>query len=542
MLGRVFAALAAFCLLSRGLATKKNVLFIAIDDLRPELGSYGSLQAKSPHIDALANKSMLFERAYCQVAVCSPSRTSFLTGRRPDTNRVWANVPSEYWRRFTNATTIPQYFKENDYISIGMGKVFHPGSASGEDDKEYSWSPEGLPYYHSPLHKDFGPPNKTSLWWAFDGFEDNQLPDGQIADRATETLQKLKANRTKGDNRPFFLAVGFHKPHVPLYAPKKYFDMYPPASEIILPSNPHPPKFMPMIAWSTWKFWRDYKNTKAYFEGKNCTTNFTSSVSKECAFPDNVAQEIRRSYYASLTFTDYQVGKVLEELKRQGFAEDTVIVLLGDHGWQLGEHGEWAKYTNFEDATRVPLILHVPGVTDKGMRTKALVELVDVFPSLADVAGIPVPPLCPEGENNLLACVEGSSVAPLLKNSSRPWKSAAFSQYPRPGPMNGLPQVPRHSPFDHKLGVEQVMGYSVRSDQYRFTEWLSFNATEAKGNWTGGAWGVELYDHTKQTKNFDDENEDMYFNTGNKSIIEEHEALLRAGWRAAQPPSDSSDD
>jgi arylsulfatase A-like enzyme len=139
-------------------------------------------------------------------------RTSLLTGRRPDTNHVWLISAKEYWRLFTNATTIPQYFKENGYISIGMGKVFHPGAPNGYDDSKYSWSPEGLPYYHSPIENDYGPGNKTSLWWAFDGFEDNQLPDGQICDNALKVLQELRMNKTKGDNRPFFLAVGFHKP------------------------------------------------------------------------------------------------------------------------------------------------------------------------------------------------------------------------------------------------------------------------------------------------------------------------------------------
>eukprot|EP00118_Oscarella_pearsei_P015182 m.135238 g.135238 ORF g.135238 m.135238 type:complete len:535 (+) comp38157_c0_seq56:295-1899(+) len=520
-----------FCL-SQG---KKNVLFLAIDDLRPELGCYGSTNAKSPHIDALASKSMLFERAYCQVALCSPSRTSLLTGRRPDTNHVWLIDPMEYWRRFTNATTIPQYFKEHGYISIGMGKVFHPGPANGNDDAKYSWSPEGLPYYHSPLNKAYGPENRTSLWWAFDGFEDNQLPDGQISDHAVSTLKQIKENRTKGDDRPFFLAVGFHKPHIPLYAPKKYFDMYPPASEIPLPENPRPPKFMQLIAWSNWAILREFDNTMHYFDGKNCTGNWSQSLSEECAFPDEVAREIRRSYYASLTYTDFQVGKVLQELQAQGFDKDTIVVLWGDHGWQLGEHGEWAKFTNFEDATRVPFILHVPGVTDKGMRTNALVELIDIFPSLSELAGIPVPPLCPErNQQNILACVEGNSVVPLLEDPQRKWKNATFSQFARPGD-NGLPSTPPFCPtFDYKLGREQVMGYSIRSDQYRYTVWVDFNSTEGKGNWSP-VCGIELYFHTTPTKNFNDENDNDADNSGNKSILQHLDAAVRAGWRYAQP-------
>ena len=183
----------------------KNVLFIAVDDLRPELGAYGSDVIKSPNIDKLASQSMVFERAYCQVPVCSPSRASLLTGRRPDTNHVWRITDDEYWRDYTNATTIPQYFKENGYISVGMGKIFHPGAPSGNDDRAYSWS---LPYYHVPF--DAG---NHKAWESFEGYADDQLQDGQLADNAIKILQELKQNGSQGDNRSFFVAVGFHKPH-----------------------------------------------------------------------------------------------------------------------------------------------------------------------------------------------------------------------------------------------------------------------------------------------------------------------------------------
>ena len=223
----------------------KNVLFFAVDDLRPELGTYGYDMIKSPNIDSLASKSIVFERAYCQVAVCSPSRASLLTGRRPDSNHVWRIASDEYWRMTTNATSIPQYFKENGYISIGMGKIFHPGAPSGNDDEKYSWSPEGLPYYHAPntASRTYG------SWHSFEGYRDNQLPDGLIADRAIDVLQQFKKNHTNGDNRPFFLAVGFHKPHLPFYAPSKYYDLYPPAEQIELPKNPDVPKDMPDVAY-----------------------------------------------------------------------------------------------------------------------------------------------------------------------------------------------------------------------------------------------------------------------------------------------------
>ncbi len=216
---------------------KKDVLFFAVDDLRPELGAFGFDHIKSPHFDMLASKSMLFERAYCQVAVCSPSKASLLTGRRPDTNHVWRISNDEYWRDFTNATTIPQYFKENGYVSIGMGKIFHPGAPSGDDDIKYSWS---LPYFHG---------NNTvtskNSWYRWENITDSGLQDGQVADNAIKMIKQIKENRTKGNNTPFFMAVGFHKPHLPFFDPAKYYDMYPPVDQIKPPPNPDGPKAAP---------------------------------------------------------------------------------------------------------------------------------------------------------------------------------------------------------------------------------------------------------------------------------------------------------
>ena len=532
------AFLAVFVLLVLHVASvqpkpPKNVLFIAVDDLRPELGVYGYSHIHSPNIDELASKSMVFERAYCQVGVCSPSRASLLTGRRPDTNHVWRIANDEYWRMYTNATTIPQYFKDNGYISIGMGKIFHPGPPSGNDDVAYSWSPEGLPYYHSPLQIKYGD-NDTSSWWSFDGFTDSQLPDGQIADRAIEILKDLKQNKSNDDNRPFFLAVGFHKPHLPFYAPTSYFDMYPPVPDIKLAENPNVPEGMPPIAYSNWLGER-FKDLKSIFNDtlKDCLSNAGDAIhSKKCSIPDYKARELRRAYYSCISYTDAQLGRVLKELKSEGFADDTIIVLWADHGWQLGEHNEWAKFTNFEDAIHVPFMLTVPGITDKGMRTKALVELIDIFPSLTELVGIETPPLCPEGKQNILACVEGSSVVPLLHTPDQEWKKAAFSQFPRP--YSGLPHIPGHPPFDNNEHGENVMGYTVRVDQYRFTEWYRFDRTTGKPDFNN-VWGTELYNHTDTVIFFNDENVNLANKTEMKSVVEELRKILQAGWRAAVP-------
>ena len=413
-----------------------------------------------------------------------------------------------------------------------MGKVFHPGSASGKDDYMYSWSPEGLPYYHSPLENDYGPGNKTSSWWSFEGFKDNQLPDGQIADNAVSVLKELGQNRSKGDNRPFFLAVGFHKPHMPLYAPDRYFDMYPPINETELAMNKDAPDGMPDIAWSVWFYFRKFKDMK--FDN-SCVSDAEASIhSQKCHMPDEKAQELRRAYYSCISYTDAQIGKVIEELKAQRFDDNTIIVLWGDHGWQLGEHNEWEKYTNFEDAVHVPFILHVPGITDKGMRSNALVELIDIFPSLTELAGLKVPSVCPEDNNSLLTCVEGTSIVPLLENPSTQWKKAAFSQYARP--LSGLHQIPNKPKFSlEKVGhSEDVMGYTMRVDQYRFTEWYSFNRTSATP-YFDKIWGTELYDHTNSTVLFNDENENLANKPEMQSLVEELRKQLHAGWRSATP-------
>jgi arylsulfatase A-like enzyme len=215
-----------------------------------------------------------------------------------------------------------------------MGKIFHPGAQSGHDDHRYSWSPEGIPYYESPLQTSQSK-NQTSLWWAFDGYTGNELPDGQIARRALKVLQDLKTGQTQGDTRPFFLAVGFHKPHAPFFMPKKFYDLYPPSDQISLPANPDIPVDMPHIAWSAFPSVRQYDNTKDLFRGFRCTADPQQALSDDCNFADDIKREIRKSYYACVSFIDSLVGQVLAELENQGFANNTVIVLTSDHGFHL---------------------------------------------------------------------------------------------------------------------------------------------------------------------------------------------------------------
>ena len=515
----------SICFLKPVACQKKNVLFIAVDDLRPELGTYGVDFVKSPNLDKLASQSIVFERAYCQVAICSPSRASLLTGRRPDSNHVWRISAEEYWRSITNATTIPQYFKENGYISAGMGKIFHPGLPSGNDDIAYSWS---VPYFHAPADQA----NLTS-WHSFDT-DDSNLQDGKIANFAIQTLNEIKQNRSKGDNRPFFVAVGFHKPHLPFYCAKKYYDMYPPAEQIALPKNPDVPKDFPPIARGFGEIYVYFDILGHFFPNyTKCVTDVQASFyGKECRISDEYTRVLRRAYYSCVSQTDAQIGKVVSAMESMGFANDTIIVLWGDHGWQLGEHNHWCKFTNFEDATRVPFMLRVPGVTDKGMHTKALVELIDIFPTITELAGLPVPPLCPVEGKYPLVCVEGTSLTSLLKDPDQQWKKAAFSQYPRPS--EGMTVIPNEPAFNHGENNENVMGYTIRVDQYRFTEWYRFNRTTATPNFTD-IWGTELYNHTEPTVFFDDENINMAHQPDMQDLVHSLRKMLQAGWRTTLP-------
>jgi arylsulfatase A-like enzyme len=370
------------------------------------------------------------------------------------------------------------------------------------------------------------------LWWAFDGYTGNELPDGQIARRALKVLQDLKTGQTQGDTRPFFLAVGFHKPHAPFFMPKKFYDLYPPSDQISLPANPDIPVDMPHIAWSAFPSVRQYDNTKDLFRGFRCTADPQQALSDDCNFADDIKREIRKSYYACVSFIDSLVGQVLAELENQGFANNTVIVLTSDHGFHLGEHKEWEKSTNFEDATRVPLLIHVPNMTINGTRTHALVELIDLFPTLTELVELPVPPTCHSNSKSPLACVEGTSFASLIANPDQTWKNATFSQFPRP--LTGLSVIPKKGTLDKSKGQEQVMGYSIRTAQYRYTEWIKFDHITATPDWND-LWGVELYDHRTETGLFNNENRNYADNASFSALRSQLSTALRAGWRASIP-------
>lgn len=484
---RIIVILLACLAASSAIGAPPNVLFIAVDDLRPELGCYGK-PVQSPHIDQLAREGTLFERAYVQCALCMPSRASLMTGRRPDTTGVvdftvrFRDVPGD-------VVTLPQHFKNHGYHAAAFGKLFH-------NDDPVSWSERLWKSNRARYHTEFGKQvlawikedyrRLTYVWdlgdgvtktkrpgclpWEAPDVPDNALRDGHIADAAIAKMKEVK-------DKPFFLAVGFHKPHLPFIAPKKYFDLYD-RERIPLATNPFPPRDAPRFATYNWNDLRHYYGIPD-----------VGPVSEE------QARDLKHAYYACVSFMDAQVGRLLKCLEELGLRDNTIVVLWGDHGWQLGEHGMWDKHSNFETSTWAPLIIRTPG--QKPGRTKALVEFVDIYPTLSELCGLPL-------DDGL----EGHSFSPLIKDPDREWKSAAFSQYRRVIPGYGQ--------------ISRGMGYSMRTDRYRFTEWL-VPGTDFRA--------YELYDHRTDP----DENINLAVAAEHKSLVDELKKKLHAGWKAALP-------
>jgi iduronate 2-sulfatase len=484
----------------------RNVLFLVVDDLRPEIGAYGpdfpasiNPMIYTPNIDALAAQSLLLRKAYVQQAICSPSRASFLTGRRPETTGVHAL--DSYWRDVGgNFTTIPQYFKEHGYASIGMGKIFHRGRAASGNDDPLSWTE---PYFHGDMSHWT---NHTGYTWTAADDQEVQLyplADDQVADKAIERLAELAIN----PEQPFFLALGFIKPHLPFLFPARFLDFYP-EDEVALPSNPYAPIGMPEVAWSSFVELRGFSPIA---EG-----DYGYGAINASFIPDEMVKELRRAYYASVSYIDFLIGRVMDSLVDLGLEDDTVVSFIGDHGFQLGEHGEWSKHTNFELSTHAPMMIKIPGLTDSGVVTDQLVEFVDLFPTLADATGLPTIPLCPEDSSNTLVCSEGLSMLPLIEDPMRTWKDAAFSQYPR-----------------MSLSGSITTGYSIRTSQYRYTEWPSHPAPAYTPNWDGRS-SPELYDHQVDPE----ENRNRAFFPGYSQIADTLADMLRAGWREAMPPAE----
>lgn len=452
-----------------------NVLFIAVDDLRPTLGCAGDPVVKSPNLDALAARGMYFNRAYCQQAVCSPSRSSLLTGRRPDSTKVY-DLVTHFRTALPDVVTLPQLFKQNGYQVQSFGKIFHPGAddppswtAPHRESKVPGFGPEGLALLRKLIEEApaGGKDRVRGLPWEAPDVADDALTDGATATMSLEAMEAVK-------DKPFFLAVGFLKPHLPFVAPKKYWDLYAEAS-FKLASNPAPPRDAPTYAATTWGELRAYHG-----------------IPPTGPLPDDQARKLIHGYHASISYMDAQVGRLLQGLDRLGLREKTVVVLWGDHGWQLGEHGFWCKHTNYEVATRAPLIVSAPGMKAAGKTCDALVEFVDVYPFLAERCGLTPPP-----------GLEGTSFGPLLDRPDAPWKKGALSQYPR-----GIP------------GHGKAMGYALRTPRYRLVEWRAKDYVEH-----------ELYDLETDPG----ENVNLAKKPEHADRVRELSALLAGGWKGLRP-------
>ena len=421
-------------------AKKPNVLFIAVDDLRPELGCYGNTVIKTPNFDRLAQRGMVFNRAYCQQSICSPSRASIMTGKRPDATRVW-DLETHFRAALPNAKTVAQFFKEHGYFSQAMGKIFHGGF-----DDEPSWStpwmtPKAPTYAKEPTAADKVKEDAKNKGKgvAFEAGEvaDDFYTDGKTSRLAAQTIAELNK---KG--QPFFLAVGFSKPHLPFVSPKKYWDLYDPAK---IPDTASPfPVGAPAYAGDS-----DSGEFRAYIN--------VPAKDKKLArtpLPPAFASQVRHGYYAAVSYTDANLGILLDALEKEGIADNTVIVLWGDHGWKLGDHEEWGKHTNFEVDARVPLIFSYPGQKTAGQKSNSLVEFVDVYPTLVDLCGLPKPD------------VDGVSLKPVLENPTVTVKPVAISQYPKSAGIAKKEGAKGTAKRD-------VMGYSIRDDRWRLTLWRS---------------------------------------------------------------------
>jgi len=445
IVSRIYFALllpAILALTTLSAASPPNVLFLIVDDLRPEMGCYGADVIQTPHIDALAEQSLLFDRAYCQQGVCMASRNSMLSGLRPDARRIWTN--RDVRKAFHDIDLFPAHFRKNGYHSIGIGKIAHNGWEDPRCWSENHLKPENIGYEYrtragrkivermqreataagraDPFRDIPGNIRRGMPWESLD-VGDSELGDGQIAELAIAAL-----DRARGREEPLFLAVGFLRPHLPFVAPKKYWDIYEPGE---LPQ--------PLVAaFPVGAFKGDHNQSRELLMQYR-------GLPKKTPLNAETTEKLVHGYLASVSYVDAQIGRVLQGMRDLGMEDDTIVVLTSDHGFQLGDQSMWGKATNFELSTRVPLLIKAPGMSVAGQRSASLVELVDLYPTLCDLAGLPKP-----------QHLQGNSFAKLFDNPDLDEQEFAFSQYSRAG----------------------AMGHSVRSKNFRYTEWRKIEGGE----------------------------------------------------------------
>jgi len=467
------------------LQRKPNVLFILVDDLKPALGAYGDSIAKSPNIDRLARRGLVFERAYANQAVCAPSRNALLTGLRPTTTGIY-DLGTNFRRATPDAVTLPQWAMRQGYRTEALGKIFHVGHGNQEDPTSWSvphWGTDVIAYALPASRAAQGLTREEALFSnvpfdkarqlprgaAYEAADvaDDAYPDGRLAEEAIGRLRRAKAT----PDRPFFLALGFVKPHLPFCAPKRYWDLYDPAS-LPLPERRTPPDGAPSYAPQFGGELRQYRE-----------------IPEKGTLPDPLQRVLIHGYYAAMSYMDAQIGRVLDELDRLGLTGETIVVLWGDHGYHLGDHGMWNKHTNYEQATRIPLIIATPDMKRRGERSAPLVESVDVYPTIAELAGWPA------SSQRL----DGISFASLLDRRDSLTRDAVFHAYPRTVPDRG----------------GALIGRAVRTSRYRLVEWKQPGAAPDTAE-------IELYDYQS------DPHETRNAATDQPAVVARLRALLAA--------------
>ncbi len=460
---------------SSSVQTKYNVLFIAIDDLRPQLACYGESQIISPNIDYLADQGLMLTRAYVQQAVCAPSRNGVMTGLRPDAIGVY-NLNTFFRDSVPGVVTLPQHFKNNGYQSESIGKIYHRGHGNRDDSLSWSresWFPSSSTLRAEPVNRG----DTVGLEGSYPQIDGKRIPyyatsvpERQLADNrsisyAMERLEVLQ-------DTTFFMAVGLVKPHLPFVAPQRYWDMYDSAN-LTIPDR-MAPQGSPEFSMANFGELRKYHGIppKGYLS-------------------DEKSRNLIHGYYASVTYIDDLVGQLLSKLDELNLAENTVVVLWGDHGWKLGEYGSWCKHSNYEYDTRIPLIVKVPGKTN-GQKSDALVESVDIYPTLCELAGLSAP-----------THLQGRSMLPLIANSNQSIKTAAWSQYPRGN------------------GGNPLMGYAMRTDRYRYVRWQERTAQKVVAQ--------ELYDHQTDP----DEMNNLAASVENRELVAKMDSLFNIEYELA---------
>lgn len=471
---RSFLGAAAAAAVARGATSeRRNVLFIASDDLNECLGCYGHKVVRTPNIDRIARSGVRFDRAYCQFPLCSPSRSSLMTGLAPDTTTIY-DLQKHFRTVLPDVTTLSQLFTRNGYYAARVGKIFHfgvPGQigTDGLDDKA-SWqtviNPNGVDHSkEEPLLTNYTPTRGlgSAICFHASSAKDEEHTDGMVA---AETIRLLEQHK----NEPFFLAAGFYRPHVPWIAPTRYFEMYPQSRISLTPFDESEMRMAPDLAYFT----------------------------KPANWDMNEKQRLDalQAYYASISFMDAQVGKLLDALERLKLAENTTIVFWSDHGYQLGEHGQWMKQTLFEASARVPFLIGGRGVGKRGRGSKRTVELLDIYPTLAGLCNLKDTP----------GALHGRSLRPLLDDPDARWDKPAVTQVRRQGEQKNF-----------------VMGYSLRTERHRYTMWKD------------GTLGEELYDYNKDPREIRNLGAEAASDAVRKELRGQLEAILQQrGKRPAQ--------